>query len=326
MAPVIPPTANAAMVMAAKRTLSDAGPRTLRAAGYAIVVRRGATFLQSDAQKITFGVFFAYLVAIAIISYIPVVNKILWPFKMLTVSFHEFGHAIACVLTCGKVDGLELDPREGGCTHMHGGAPWVTLPAGYLGSSFMGALLIFCGYNIVASKIASFVIGVVSILSLYWGMKTWFKKKYNNPWVVPLIIGINDGLMVACWFIADSEALRFYVVGCPGMVQSRILLLDAYHMSRTQLFIGTMACAYSIWDIYDDCIRRKVGESDASKLAEMSRGSICCCLYSSRGIGVLWDIIATLLMIAGLVCGMLAFPQSEAQQRNDSDKFVDASP
>lgn len=213
MAPVIPTSANAAMLMAAKRTLSEAGPRTLRAAGYAIVIKRGSvSFLESDAQKITFGVFFGYLVAIAIISYIPVVNKILWPFKMLTVAFHEFGHAFACVLTCGKVDGLELDPREGGCTHMHGGMPWVTLPAGYLGSALMGALLIFCGYNIVASKIASFVIGFVSILSLYWGMKTWFKKKYNNPWVVPLIIGINDGLMVACWFIANAEALRFYVV------------------------------------------------------------------------------------------------------------------
>lgn len=87
-----------------------------------------------------------------------------------------------------------------------------------------------------------------------------------------------------------------------------------------------MASAYSIWDIYDDCIRRKVGESDASKLAEMSRGGVCCCLYSSRGIGVMWDILATLLMIAGLVCGMIAFPESEAQQQSDSDNFVDSSP
>lgn len=238
MAPTIPASANAAMIMAAKRTLSEAGPRTLRHAGYAIVVRRGVTFLQSDAQKITFGVFFGYLVAIAIISYIPVVNKILWPFKMLTVSFHEFGHALACVLTCGKVDGLELDPREGGCTHMHGGLPWVTLPAGYLGSAFMGALLIFCGYNIVASKIASFVIGVVSILSLYWGMKTWFKKKYNNPWVVPLIIAINDGLMVACWFIADSEALRFYVVS------------GSLHVICTSLMLTTFrSCSSEPWPL-----------------------------------------------------------------------------
>lgn len=323
MAPVIPPTANAAMLMAAKRTLAETAPRTLHAAGYAIVVRRGVTFLNSDAQKITFGVFFAYLVAIAIISYIPMVNKILWPFKMLTVSFHEFGHAFACIMTCGKVDGLELDPREGGCTHMHGGMPWVTLPAGYLGSAFMGALLIFCGYNIVASKIASFVIGVVSIMSLYWGMKTWFKKKYSNPWVVPLIIAINDGLMVACWFIANSEALRFYVVSCTNIGPSPRGLITN---DMSQLFIGTMACAYSIWDIYDDCIRRKVGESDASKLAEMSRGSVCCCLYSSRGIGVMWDIIATLLMIAGLVCGMIAFPESESEQQKDSDNFVDSSP
>lgn len=87
-----------------------------------------------------------------------------------------------------------------------------------------------------------------------------------------------------------------------------------------------MACAYSIWDIYDDCIRRKGVGSDADKLAELSRGGSCCCLYSSKGIGILWAIIATILMAAGLVCGMMAFPESESQQRKDSDNFIDASP
>lgn len=87
-----------------------------------------------------------------------------------------------------------------------------------------------------------------------------------------------------------------------------------------------MACIYSIWDIYDDCIRRKEKDSDASKLAKLSHGSVCCCLYSSRGIGILWEIISIALMVAGVICGMIAFPQSESQQRKDSDNFVDASP
>ncbi len=67
------------------------------------------------------------------------------------------------VLTCATVESISLDPDEGGSTRMRGGVPAVsgyelerltgadvpyavqlTLPAGYLGSSFIGAALIAC--------------------------------------------------------------------------------------------------------------------------------------------------------------------------------------
>jgi len=88
---------------------------------------------------------------------------------MLTIAFHEFGHAMAACLTGGRVKSISLDPREGGVTHMQGGINAITLPAGYLGSSFIGALLIFCGFNIVASKVASIVLGVCFLLTLWVG-------------------------------------------------------------------------------------------------------------------------------------------------------------
>lgn len=53
-------------------------------------------------------------------------------------------HAIAGVLTCAKIESIQLDPDEGGATRMRGGIPWITLPAGYLGSSLIGAALITC--------------------------------------------------------------------------------------------------------------------------------------------------------------------------------------
>lgn len=57
---------------------------------------------------------------------------------------HELCHAIAGVLTCARIESIQLDPDEGGATRMRGGVPWITLPAGYLGSSFIGAALITC--------------------------------------------------------------------------------------------------------------------------------------------------------------------------------------
>ena len=94
---------------------------------------------------------------------------------------------------------------------MRGGKQFITLPAGYLGSSLIGALLTFCGFNIVASKVASIVLGVCFLLTLWWARKDW------------LTIGtilLSVGMLVAFWFIEHGEALRFYVV-CSKLSFSR---------------------------------------------------------------------------------------------------------
>jgi hypothetical protein len=46
---------------------------------------------------------------------------------MLTIAFHEFGHALAAILTGGKVESISLDPHEGGVTHMRGGKQFFTV-------------------------------------------------------------------------------------------------------------------------------------------------------------------------------------------------------
>lgn len=171
----------------------------------------------TDTQKVTLGVIAAYVVVIAILWNVPYVRWSLWPFKMLVIAFHEFSHALAAVLTGGKVKSISLDPNEGGVTHMLGGKGGVTLPAGYLGSSLIGALLTFCGFDIVASKVASIVLGVCFLLTLWWARRDWLT-------IITVLLAI--GLIVACWFIAHAAALRFVV-----------------------LFIGVMSSLYSVWDI-----------------------------------------------------------------------------
>ena len=101
------------------------------------------------------------------------------------------------------MESISLDPHEGGVTHMRGGKQFITLPAGYLGSSLIGALLTFCGFNVVASKIASIVLGVCFLLTLWWARKDWLT-------IITILLAV--GLLVACWFIQHAEALRFVVV------------------------------------------------------------------------------------------------------------------
>jgi hypothetical protein len=122
---------------------------------------------------------------------------------MLVIAFHEFGHAITACCTGGHVESISLDPHEGGVTNMRGGISAITLPAGYLGSSLIGALLIFCGFDIVASKVASIVLGVCFLLTLWWARKDWLT-------IITILLAV--GLLVAFWFIKHAEPLRFLVV------------------------------------------------------------------------------------------------------------------
>ena len=137
--------------------------------------------------------------------------------QMLVIAFHEFSHAITAVFTGGHVKSISLDPREGGVTHMTGGIQAFTLPAGYLGSSLIGALLIFCGFNIVASKVASIVLGVCFLLTLWWSRRDWLT-------IGTVLLAI--GLLVASWFIAKAEALRYVVVSSTDLeIEEEVLIM-----------------------------------------------------------------------------------------------------
>lgn len=76
-----------------------------------------------------------------------------------------------------------------------------------------------------------------------------------------------------------------------------------------------MSALYSVWDICDDLILRKVNESDASVFAQRYGGSSQCW-------GVIWSFISIALMIGGIVAGIAAFPESSSQQQKDSDSFL----
>lgn len=243
-----------------------------------------STLEPNETQRNTLIVAAVYIVIIGILWHVPYLNKIIYPFKLLTVGFHEMSHAIAGVLTCARIHSIELDPDEGGVTKMSGGIQAITLPAGYLGSSLIGACLIACGFDTNASKVACLVLAVFFIFTLWWARKNLLS------WA--LIIGMS-GLIILFWFVADAVALRYLV-----------------------LFIGVMSCMYALWDVIDDTIRRKVNTSDASAFAD-----ICGCC-PSRVWGVIWLIIAFIFFAAGVIVGLAVFKESAAEQRTAAEKFL----
>ncbi|TIA93178.1 hypothetical protein E3P99_00311 [Wallemia hederae] len=181
------------------------------------IFRREANLSVNSTQRTTLIVACVYVLVIGILWHVPYLRWLIYPFKLLTVGFHEFSHAIAGKLTGAKIESIRLDPHEGGETRMRGGWSFVTLPAGYLGSSLSYLLII-----------------------------------------------IFSALFIAFWFIKTLHALTD--------TRQRYVIL----------FIGVMSCLYSIWDIIDDTLIRKVASSDA---VQMSYAFGC---VPSRGWGFIW--------------------------------------
>ncbi|CAM0135299.1 hypothetical protein VKS41_000117 [Umbelopsis sp. WA50703] len=235
-------------------------------------------------QKIILIIIGVYIAAILILWNMPIAKIILSPFKLLTVGLHEFSHAIVGCCTCAKIDSIEIDPDEGGVTRMRGGIQACTLPAGYLGSSLIGAVLVMCGFNILASKIASIFLGVCLLFTLWWA-KNWLTRAIGIIFI---------GLIIFLWWLAHGAGLKYFV-----------------------LFIGVMSSLYCLWDILDDLVFRKAYESDASKFAKVCGGG---CM-SSRAWGVIWFFISLIFLVCGILIGLAAFKETQEQQQQQTQGF-----
>jgi hypothetical protein len=86
--------------------------------------------------------FAALLVACAVLALLFWATPLLVPFRYFVTVVHEMGHAVATVLTGGQVTGIEISPGGGGLTHVRGGNFFLSVSAGYLGSSLFGAALL----------------------------------------------------------------------------------------------------------------------------------------------------------------------------------------
>ncbi|KAL3748797.1 hypothetical protein ACJRO7_009952 [Eucalyptus globulus] len=187
------------------------------------------------------------------ISVCTVVILALWrtvllkPFKLVTVFLHEASHAIACKLTCGHVEGIQVHVDEGGSTQTRGGIYWFILPAGYLGSSLWGMLFILASTNLLTARIAAGCLLVALVIVLFVA-KNWTLRG--------LCIGFIVFLGVV-WLLQETTKVRIlrYVIMFIGVMNSLFSVYDFFDNSP---------------DIYDDLISRRIHTGDAEKFAEVS--------------------------------------------------------
>ena len=115
----------------------------------------GFSVQPNSEQKETLKLMAKMAAVILILWNVPGLDQLIKPFKLMAVTLHEMGHAIMVELSGGRVIALVVNQNEGGLTQFSGGSAFLSLPAGYLGSMFWGAILIFSSFSNYASMVAS---------------------------------------------------------------------------------------------------------------------------------------------------------------------------
>ncbi len=189
-------------------------------------------------------------------------TPIIKPFRIFMVLVHEMGHAGSALLTGGEVTEIRTFWNESGHTLTRGGFPTVISSAGYVGSAFLGAFLIYVGSWPLWQRVVLGGIGGATfhLSVLYTPMHTF-----------------DFAFGVLCGAALVLMALRF----------RRLAFAVA-------TWLGVMLCLYSLYDFRTD-LWTDPGKTDAGILA--SYWGLPILAYP---IAFLWSAVSLLLMFWAL--------------------------
>ena len=143
-------------------------------------------------------------VSIAVVSWCFWLTPALTPLKIFVVFIHEASHALATVLTGGRVVSMVVTPWESGYVQSVGGSPLLIASAGYVGSALFGgvmlllagrqqwATVIFAGlallFGVVTVCFVRHLFGIVFGLSTtaVFGVLAW-KRLPGAPYIIDIL-------------------------------------------------------------------------------------------------------------------------------------------
>ena len=202
-----------------------------------------------------------YLLCILALIFVLWGFPVIYPLKLLVVFFHESSHALATILTGGKVQEMVVNAKAGGHVLSQGGNRFLSLNAGYLGSLIWGMVI----YTFAAST------------------------RLDRPFMAFLGVAI---VLITLFYVRNPFAIFFGVTTAAAMI-----LCSRYLNERINDFIlriiGLTSMIYVLLDIYDDTISRSHLRSDARMLAEEIGGGTL--LW-----GCLWIVISAVLVASCL--------------------------
>ena len=156
------------------------------------------------------------------------------PFRVFVVWIHEMGHASMAIATGGEVEELRVRWNESGHVISRGGIFPIISSAGYVGSAFLGALLIYTGRWLGLQRI---------LLGLIGGLQIGMAVLYTPLWAFDFYFGVLCGLL---------------------LILITILFDRLSHILAT--WVGIVLCLYSLYDFRTD-LWMQTENTDAGILA-----------------------------------------------------------
>jgi hypothetical protein len=141
------------------------------------------------------GIVVGAIIAAFALAYLPIVNMLGYPFRLLITIVHELGHGLTALLTGGSFLRFVIFPNGEGVAYTAGGWRLLVIPAGYLSSALFGAALILLGRSPRWSRTALAVTGgLLLICSLRYGIPSLFSAQWLSA-VITVVIGVLFGLL-----------------------------------------------------------------------------------------------------------------------------------
>lgn len=252
-------------------------------------------------------------VVVALTFFIPYGQFLIYPIALFGTFIHEASHALAAVMSGGKVLGMHVNLDTSGLTKTMGGVGLLISSAGYLGSVLAGAAFLLAGRRrkwakrtlMVAGSLTllftglfggygskSFAVGAMvgGFLLLLAGRKMRAKGK---PWI-PFVAGGGLLGVAALAYLSLSGALLTWVI---GLVMGGGLLLAGLYLRPiwqqllvlflgVQLALDGLSSLKSLWII----TTQTQGHSDAVNMARMT--GVPATLWAA-----LWGLVAVLMLI-----------------------------
>ncbi|PJF16992.1 hypothetical protein PSACC_03197 [Paramicrosporidium saccamoebae] len=215
------------------------------------------------------GLLAAQLVLITACYQFRVTRLILFPFAILSTIFHEFGHALMCWLTGARMGSININFDESGATRFSGGWLCLILPAGYIGSTLIGALLVFMAFGHRTAKWSAVIVILILLVTLFF----------------------SSGLFT----ILSS-------LGLTALLGFAFMFKDGAFTRHVILFLGAIASVQSILSILNATVFNTIEGSDAYVFAHR-----CSVLIPAFVYGILWFIISLALLALSVLSALVVF-------------------
>ncbi len=160
---------------------------------------------------------------ILILNFIPYLNVVLYPFKLFSTFVHETFHGVAAILTGGSWERFAVNFNTSGVAYTRPGLMMIIAPAGYLGTSLMGGiLLLLSARRINMAKKILVIIALTMITITVIFAESWFSTTG--------LVGIVFGLLILLIGLFANKAVAAFSLNFLAVTLCLNALLDVKNL------------------------------------------------------------------------------------------------